>query len=381
VESMKIFFFHLMPWPYLDPDFDKTYGTAWVKLPNKLYDPEKGNKLYNRYLDELESAEALGFDGICVNEHHQSAYGQMPSPNIMAASLVRRTKNVKIAILGNALPLYEFPLRVAEEIAMLDVISGGRIISGFVRGIGAEYHTFPINPTESRDRFNEAFDLIQRAWTSKEIFNFSGKYYSANYVNIWPRPLQNPHPPVWIPSQGSVETIEWSAERKFTYLQTFSPTASLKKYLDMYKEVAETQFGYKAHPEQLGWAVPIYVAETDEKAMNEARPHIEFFFNKLLRMPQEYYFPPGYLTRRSMKMVMESKKGLSEYRSLERLMEEGTVIIGSPATVRDKLKYYHSEIGYGNLVGMFQFSTLSHEQTMKNMHMFASEVMPHIRDL
>lgn len=378
---MKFFFFHLMPWPYLDPDFDKTYGTAWVTLPNKLYDPEKGHQLYNRYLDELESAEALGFDGICVNEHHQTAYGTMPSPNIMAAALARRTKRVKIAILGNALPLRGHPLRVAEEVAMLDVITGGRIISGFVRGIGAEYHTFPINPTESRERFNEAFELIERAWREEEIFKFSGKYYNANYVNIWPKPLQKPTPPIWIPSQGSVETIEWAAERKYTYLQTFSSFASVKKYLTMYKEVAEVQFGYQVDPEQLGWAMPIYVAETDEQAIKEARGPIEFFFNKLLRMPPEYFFPPGYLTRRSLKAVMESKRGLSTNRTLEQLMEEGTVLIGSPETVRDKLKYYHSQIGFGNLIGMFQFSTLSHELTMKNVQLFASEVMPHLKDL
>lgn len=378
---MKFFFFHLMPWPYLDPDFDKTYGTAWVTLPNKLYDPEKGHQLYNRYLDELESAEALGFDGICVNEHHQTAYGTMPSPNIMAAALARRTKRVKIAILGNALPLRGHPLRVAEEVAMLDVITGGRIISGFVRGIGAEYHTFPINPTESRERFNEAFELIERAWREEEIFKFSGKYYNANYVNIWPKPLQKPTPPIWIPSQGSVETIEWAAERKYTYLQTFSSFASVKKYLTMYKEVADVQFGYQVDPEQLGWAMPIYVAETDEQAIKEARGPIEFFFNKLLRMPPEYFFPPGYLTRRSLKAVMESKRGLSTNRTLEQLMEEGTVLIGSPETVRDKLKYYHSQIGFGNLIGMFQFSTLSHELTMKNVQLFASEVMPHLKDL
>jgi alkanesulfonate monooxygenase SsuD/methylene tetrahydromethanopterin reductase-like flavin-dependent oxidoreductase (luciferase family) len=378
---MKFFFFHLMPWVYLDPEYDKTFESAWVTLPNSMYDPQKGTELYNRYLDELEMAEELGFDGICVNEHHQNAYGNMPSPNIMAAALSRRTKKAKIAVLGNALPLREHPLRVAEEIAMMDVITGGRIISGFVRGIGAEYHVFGVNPTQSRDRFMEAHDLIMRAWQEEGPFEFIGKYYRSKYVNIWPRPVQRPYPPIWIPSQGSGETIEWSAERKYTYLQTFSPVKAVRKYLNQYKEEAE-KLGYEASPDQLGWAMPIYVAETDEIARKEAKYHIEFFWNKLLRMPPEFFFPPGYLTKRSMKSVLEAKKGLSgEGRTMEKLMDEGSIIVGSAATVRDQLKQYHSEIGFGNLVSMMQFGTLPHDLTVKNLQLFASEVMPHLRDL
>src|SRR6185436_14424136 len=148
---MKVFCFHLMPYVHLDMDFDKKYKSAWVVLPNTYYDPVKGADLYNRYLDELEYADELGFDGICVNEHHQNAYGLMPSPNVIAGMLARRTKRAKIAILGNGLPLRPGnPLRIAEEVAMLDVVTRGRIISGFVRGIGCEYLSLNLDPTTSR---------------------------------------------------------------------------------------------------------------------------------------------------------------------------------------------------------------------------------------
>ena len=126
---------------------------------------EGAHQLYNRYLDELEYGEELGFDAVSVNEHHQTAYGLMPSPIVTASALARRTKRVQDRILGSALPLRSHPMTVAEEHAMIDVISGGRLISGFVRGIGAEYHTFGVNPTFSHDRFHEAHDLIVRAWT------------------------------------------------------------------------------------------------------------------------------------------------------------------------------------------------------------------------
>ena len=180
-------------------------------MPNRNYDPEKGHRLYNRYLDELEYGEELGFDVVAVNEHHQTAYGLMPSPIVTASALARRTKRVKIAILGSALPLRSHPLMVAEEHAMIDVISGGRLITGFVRGIGAEYHTFGVNPTFSHDRFHEAHDLIVRAWTEPGPFSFQGHHYRVRYVNLWPRPYQKPHPPIWIPSQGSKETIDWAS--------------------------------------------------------------------------------------------------------------------------------------------------------------------------
>ena len=125
--------FHLMPWPHLPESYA---GPAWVKCPNAFYDGRRGHALYNRYLDELVRAEALGFDGVCVNEHHANAYGNMPSPNLIASILARQTERMRIAVVGNALPLYNPPLRVAEEYAMIDCISGGRLIAGMVVGVG-----------------------------------------------------------------------------------------------------------------------------------------------------------------------------------------------------------------------------------------------------
>lgn len=162
---MKFFFFHLMPFADLDLSYDQKYNSAWVTLPNSYYDPVKGHRLYNRYIDELVYADELGFDGVGVNEHHQNAYGLMPIPGVIAGALARQTKRAKIAVLGRALPLVNNPLTIAEEFAMLDNISGGRLIAGFVRGIGAEYHASGVNPAESHGRYQEAHDLIIRAWT------------------------------------------------------------------------------------------------------------------------------------------------------------------------------------------------------------------------
>ena len=134
--SMNLFMFHLMPYGHLPATYE---GPAWVTCPNELYDPARGHELYNRYIDELIYAEKIGFDGVCVNEHHANAYGNMPSPNLIASILARQTKRVRIAVVGNALPLYNPPTRVAEEFAMIDVISGGRLVAGLVVGGGPEY--------------------------------------------------------------------------------------------------------------------------------------------------------------------------------------------------------------------------------------------------
>jgi alkanesulfonate monooxygenase SsuD/methylene tetrahydromethanopterin reductase-like flavin-dependent oxidoreductase (luciferase family) len=214
---MKFFFFHLMPYLHLDPELRSQYDSAWMVLPNSAYDPKKGHELYNRYLDELELSEALGFDGVVLNEHHFTAYGLMPSPNIICATLARRTKRIKIAILGNITPVRDHPLMVAEELAMLDNIMGGRLISGFVRGIGIEYLIWGVNPTYSHERFHESQELIVRAWTERKPFAFEGKHYHIPWVNIWPTPYQHPHPPIWTPTNGSTETVEWAARADHRY--------------------------------------------------------------------------------------------------------------------------------------------------------------------
>ncbi|MEW5423006.1 LLM class flavin-dependent oxidoreductase [Amorphus sp. 3PC139-8] len=377
---MKFYLMHLMPYSELDPDYDQDHNSAWVTLPNSYYDPKKGAKLYNRYLDELEYADQLGFDGVCVNEHHQTAYGLMPQPGVMAGALARRTKKVKIAILGRALPLLNNPVTVAEEFAMVDNITEGRFIAGFVRGIGSEYHSWSANPALSHERFHEAHDLIVRAWTETGPFAFEGKHYEFQYVNLWPRPYQEPHPPIWIPSQGSSETIEWAShpDRRYTYLQTFTPVAMLAKYMQMYKDMA-AEHGYEATEDQLGWSVPMYIAETDEAARREAKPHIEAFLNKFLRMPKEMLLPPGYLSLKSMLGVMKAKSSIGGKQTIDDVIDKGMFICGSPETVRQRLETYQKEIGFGHLLSLLQFGTLPADLTRKNMELYAGEVMPYLR--
>jgi len=372
---MRFFSFHLMPYIGLDPAYE---GSAWVTCPNSLYDPAVGGGLYNRYLDELIYAEELGFDGVCVNEHHQNAYGNMPSPNLIASILARQTTRVKIAVVGNALPLYDPPTRVAEEFAMIDVISGGRLIAGMVVGGGPEYYSFSINPADARERFQEAHDLILRAWTEPGPFEFIGKHFRIRYVNPWPRPLQQPHPEIWIPGAGSVETVEFVARNRYAYMGIpYFHISVFERMFRMFRDACEAE-GYEADPLQQGWLVPIYVAETDEQARREYEEHLWYFVKRLL--PGITIQPPGYTSVRSLENILKGAGSFMLNLSTWDQIEDGQyAIVGSPDTVYDKLVANLKRLGTGNLLGLFQLGSLPAELTRKNLALFAEQVMPRLR--
>jgi alkanesulfonate monooxygenase SsuD/methylene tetrahydromethanopterin reductase-like flavin-dependent oxidoreductase (luciferase family) len=376
---MNFFFTTLMPYAAIDQAERAKYDSAWVTLPNTLYDPHEGKKLYHAYIDDLIRADELGFDGVSVNEHHQTAYGMMPSPIVIASILARATKRVKIAIMGSAIPLRDHPLTLAEEHAMIDTISGGRLITGFVRGIGAEYHAFGSNPAKSLSRFQEAHDLIIRSWTEPGPFAFEGKHYNFNYVNPWPTPFQKPHPPIWMPSQGSQETIEFAShpDHKYTYLQTFSPAVQVKQCLDAYRLNAE-KHGYEAQDSQLGWSVKIYVGETDAKAIEEARPHFDAFRKVFSKMPLPMLLPPGYSSINSMMRLM-GRGNVSHDVTIEDANREGMFICGSAETVREKLAKYHHDMRFGQLLAGLHFGTMPAEMTADNQRRFAEGVMEPLR--
>ncbi len=382
---MRVMSFHLMPYADLDLSVKDAYRSVWVVLPNSHFDPVKGHQLYNRYLDELELAAELGFDGVCVNEHHQNAYGLMPSPVVTASALSRRVKEAKIAILGNAFCLRDNPLTLAEEHAMIDCITGGRLISGFVRGVGAEYFSLAVNPVWSLERHQEAHDLVIRAWTETGPFAFEGKHYHFEYVNIWPRPFQKPHPPIWCPSQGSLETIEWAAhpDRRYVYLQTYSATSSVKRYLDLYRETAQRKYGYTASSSQLGWCAPIFVGDSDAQAIEQARPHIEAMFNVYLpKVSQLMFFPPGYMSNASLKNILSHKPAARyEKTTIESLMEKGIFICGSPDTVRERLIACHRDMGFQELLTLLQFGTMPANVAEANIRRFAAEVLPALQEV
>jgi len=303
----------------------------------------------------------------------------MPSPNVIAGALTQRTRRAKIAVIGNALPMYNPPLRVAEEFAMLDVMSDGRLIAGMVVGGGPEYFSYQQDPTYARERFREALDLIVKAWTEPGPFLWNSKHYYFRYVNPWPRPLQKPHPPIWIPGIGSMETIEFVAQRRYAYMGIpFFHIDVFKRVFAQFREACQ-KAGYTAKPEQMGWGLPVYVAETDRQAREEFEPHLWYFVRNHLKNIN--LVPPGYTSARSLLAIMKNRHLFIQEQKTWDDIESGVfAIVGSPETVRQQLNQYRKEVGAGVVLSGCQTGTLPHDLARKSMEMFAREVMPHVRD-
>jgi alkanesulfonate monooxygenase SsuD/methylene tetrahydromethanopterin reductase-like flavin-dependent oxidoreductase (luciferase family) len=384
---MKIAWFHLMPYRFLPDDFEHAYRSVWVDPPHHLFDPEKTRGLYHEFLDELEFAEGAGFDGLCVNEHHNNAYGLMPSPNLMAAALTRRTSQAAIIVLGNSLAAYNPPLRVAEEFAMLDLLSGGRLVAGFPVGTSMDMNfAYGIDPSTLRDRYYEAHDLVMQAWTRPEVFAFNGKYTKSRYVNIWPQPLQKPHPPVWIPGGGSVETWEWTARLDYVYCYlSYYGYKRGQATMDGFWD-AVGRVGAEANPFRAGFLQLVCVADTDAEAERLYFPHVHYFYQKCLNVWEGFAEAPGYRTLKTLRSGLRPQFGAQAKKARQSLdwgksVDEGYVIAGGPATVREQLRDCIKKLRVGHLMVLMQIGSMPKDLVLHNTGLFAREVLPHVRDL
>src|SRR5438132_59324 len=279
-------------------------------VPNTYFDPVKGSELYNTYLDEAVYAEEMGFDGIMLNEHHGTPFTLGAVMDVEAAILARITKRVKIVLLGNPLPVAD-PLRLAEELAEIDMISGGRLVPGWVRGSGSESLFNNANPAFNRELFNEAHDFVIKTWTTPGPWRYEGKHYHYRFVNPWVLPLQKPHPPIWIPGLISPETVVWSAKHRYPYVALATQLEPTVEMVNLYADVA-AQEGYQAGPENFGYLQNICVAETEEKAQELAKGFVfGGGFGAFARA--EWMFPPGYnskeATKRLAKVFVDPRTG------------------------------------------------------------------------
>ena len=305
---MKFHCFHLMSYPGLPDDFRDKHRSVWVDVPSRLFDPRVGNRAYNDYLDLLEEAERLGFDGICVNEHHSNAYGLMPSPNLMAAALARRTSRAALVVLGNSVALYNPPIRVAEEFAMLDVISNGRLIGGFPVGTPQDTaFAYGENPATLREKYREGVELILRAWAEPDMFSFNGKYTQLRYVNCWPRPMQQPRPPIWVPGGASVETWDYCIDQDFLYSNlSYFGYLEARKVMDGFWETVARR-NIDANPYRAGFLQFVGVADSDAEAERLYWPHVQYFWQRCLHTYAGWVSPPGYTSVPTMRAGIKSQ--------------------------------------------------------------------------
>jgi alkanesulfonate monooxygenase SsuD/methylene tetrahydromethanopterin reductase-like flavin-dependent oxidoreductase (luciferase family) len=388
---MKLLWFHLMPYTELPDDFRQTNPSVWVDIHSSLFDPKRAHLMYNDFMDEMEFAADCGFDAVCCNEHHSNGYGLMPSPNLIASAISRRTRDTAICVMGNSLALYNPPTRVAEEFAMIDCISGGRLIAGFPVGTPMDTcYAYGQNPSLLRERYLEAHDLVMKAWQERDTFAFNGRFNQQRYVNIWPRPVQQPHPPVWIPGGGSIETWQWCARMDYVYayLSYFGYKDGKATMDGFWAEMA--RLGKDRNPYRAGFLQFVGVAETREKAWELYKPAAEYFYGRCLHVDPMWATPPGYITEATQRAGVQSQIGraaTSSARSRQRatemqdIVDLGYVIIGSPDEVVEQLTEVATTLNVGHLMLLLQFGNMNKELAKYNTKLFAEAVMPKMKPL
>jgi len=372
--EMKLYYFSEMPHhEYPDAEGDK-YPALRLAFPNTHFSPEIAHRNYRRYLDEYEFADEAGFDGLMINEHHSTPSCGHVSVNMAAGILARTTKRAKILLLGNILPIQENPVHVAEQIAMADLISGGRILSGFVRGVGVETWWANSNPVHNRERFEECHDLIIKCWTTPGPFRWEGQHYHFRHVNPWCLPLQKPHPPIWVPGTASPETAVWAGRMGYTYVPFLVSFEVARELFDYYRQGA-AQVGRPVTDDNLGFLICAVTADTRAKAL-EAGRHFVWRMGPTLRGPVEYFSPVGMRSRAASQFALKARSVPLSKMSYEELVENYYIVADTPEEVIERFARVKKELGIGHLLLEAQESRMDHATTMRSIELMGKTVIP-----
>ena len=267
---MHLMYFTEQPMSAYDAKAGLDFGATALMFPNSHFDPVAGSRLYNEYLEHYILADELGIDGIMLNEHHNAPFCMQARANIFASVAGRRHEKRQDRHARQSAAAWDNPVQLAEELSMIDMLSKGRLVSGFVRGGGQEQLAGGINPAFNRERFEEAHDLIVKTWTQPGPFRWEGTHYQQRVVNPWTVPLQKPHPHIWIPGVISKETIVWAAQHGYPYIALNTPVERTRQIWDIY-DAAAAEAGFQGGPAYHGLLKQIHVAETEEKAIENAR--------------------------------------------------------------------------------------------------------------
>jgi alkanesulfonate monooxygenase SsuD/methylene tetrahydromethanopterin reductase-like flavin-dependent oxidoreductase (luciferase family) len=371
---------HFTEMPY--PDLPDEMTVTRVEVPNRYFDPKRGAELYHRYLEEYAIADELGLN-IMLNEHHQSPGCIDAAAPLSAAILTRTTKKARICILGNPIANRKDPVRVAEEMAMLDCLSLGRLDAGFVRGVAYEVFGANTNPTQTVERLWEGIDLIVRAWTTHDgPFSFEGRFWHQRAVNIWPRPYQQPRPPVWITGSSDKANIVRIAQHGFVFAMFLQPHDKVREMFDAYRAnyVANGVPGCGG----IAYMPLVYTADNEADAERGAQELTWYLYSN--KVGPQVRNPPGYaaldLNVAALQGTFTGRTDAVRARGIEYLKEQGIVIAGTPDSVVAQVKRFYERVGgFDHLLMMQQAGRLDHARTVKSMTLFANEVYPQIKDL
>ena len=384
---MKVFIFDLLAYGE-NLDHIKQGTELPYPLSQKHFNADVAARTYAEHLEAWEALDRLGYDGVGFNEHHCSPYGLMNSPNLMASAAAQRTKKLKLLIYGNLLPLHE-PLRLAEELAMLDCLSNGRIISGFARGIPREYQVHNVPMSQSRERFEEAYEIVTRAWT-EDVFSYSGKYWSYKDVALWPRPLQKPHPPIMIPIVGSQESIEFAGRHNIGITPGLAGGGLRDDIIRHYAKSLKAA-GHRITPDHLSLALNAYVADSKAQAVREVAPY-HLYFNRTLFSHGSFtetaaQRQAGYVEQNSTDYVRpENQRAAALLRedfrnmSFESFQKQAENLpYGTASEVAERIIAQAEHAGANMVQIGLNRGAMPHEMFMEQIRRFASGVLPRLQ--
>ncbi|NMO00546.1 LLM class flavin-dependent oxidoreductase [Gordonia sp. TBRC 11910] len=391
---MKVTYFQQVPYRELPDDFEQKHESVITTPYFDVTTPNRVAGAFRSALDELMFAARRGFDGLTVTEHGQSSYDMVPNPDIIEAVLAYATEiegiDTAIYPVGRSLGKSREPLRVAEELAMIDCISNGRLVSGFPVGLAYDANiNNSVPPAQTRQRFDESLELVLKAWSAREPFAWNGRTAQHAAVNIWPKPIQqDPLPPVWITGIGNPRTMEFTLDREFgfNYFGWFGLKVAGRRIFDRFWETAD-RLGKDANPYRMGFMQTICVADTDAKAEALFAEHAEYFFQKGIgSIPMERLALPGGIDIRGVEAIMRDPGDFGIYSkmktaSFSELMEAGSIVCGSPDTVAETLLSHAREYRIGNLHAMLQFGSMPHDLAEENIDLFSTAVLPRLQAL
>jgi alkanesulfonate monooxygenase SsuD/methylene tetrahydromethanopterin reductase-like flavin-dependent oxidoreductase (luciferase family) len=336
-------------------------------VPSGAYDPDAGAQAYQGMIERLEYVEELGFDWVSVSEHHYSPRILSPAPIVAASYIAARLKKIRIALLGPIVPQSN-PVRVAEELAMLDTLAQGRLVVGLLRGTTNEYLTYDLNPAEARARTDEGMELILRAWTEPQPFGWQGRHFQYRTISIWPRPLQQPHPPTYALGT-SRESCEFAARNHLGCGVSYGPFDVMGKATRYYREQC-ARHGWQPVPEQIIYRANMLLAETDEDAHDLLR-----------QQPDQAPFVMRAGVRDAF-MTLDARNVAGEARAPLRDGALPTTFIGSPDTVVEQVRRCRDLVGAGVLdLSLHPPGSRDREPLMRALELFGKKVLPRIRDI
>jgi alkanesulfonate monooxygenase SsuD/methylene tetrahydromethanopterin reductase-like flavin-dependent oxidoreductase (luciferase family) len=383
--AMQVYYFTEQPYY---PAWENHSGSLRVNLPNRVLDPKLAGDLFHRYYDEWKLADQLGYH-IMVNEHHQTATCMSSTVIVGLSVLARETKKARILVLGYPIGHRPDPLRVAEELATIDVVSRGRLDMGFIKGVPYEFPASNQNPVGVMDRFWEAHDFIIKAMSSHdEPFNWEGEFFQYRQVNIWPRPVQQPHPPIWT-TTGNRTQARLLGEKGYVMATLGSGYATRPLY-DAYRQGYFAKWHKPAPADRVAYLGLVAVAEEEAEARRRGELVAGYLRSSaIVHVP--FRNPPGFLTvddnakmLRGMtppRSFTKDGRAISMHSgSVQDLIDAGILFCGTPDQVYSQIIDFTEYCGgMGNLLMMGHAGFLSHEDTVANLTLFSKGVMPRLK--